>query len=275
MSEKYRDFAAFEKAGWADAAVSEIYARDFAQASDFASPVLAEAVGAGEGTDALDLCSGQGNVAEALLRSGAAVTGLDFSPAMLAMARARCPDAVFVEGDAGNLPFEEGRFDAVTIGFGIPHVPDPKAVLRESRRVLRRGGRIAFSVWQGPEVDGAFGWVFQAIEAHGDPSISLPPGPGATDFSQPDVAYPALDAAGFEAPELREVDSRWTANAADAPFVFFRDGTVRGRGLLHRQPPECAESIRAAVIERVTGRLGAAGPWTIPMPSVVISATAA
>jgi SAM-dependent methyltransferase len=50
-------------------------------------------------------------------------------------------------GDAHALPFDDGSFDAVTFGFCLHHIPDPERALAEARRVLRRGGRLAFSVW--------------------------------------------------------------------------------------------------------------------------------
>ncbi|MEI4235141.1 class I SAM-dependent methyltransferase [Roseovarius sp. D22-M7] len=126
-------------------------------------PHLVAAVNAGPDTDALDLCCGHGNVSAALVAAGARVTGLDFSAAMLELARAAVPGLQFVHGDAMRLSFPDASFDAVTIGFGMPHVPQPRRVIAQARRVLRPGGRIAFSTWCGPEVDGAFGYVFGAI----------------------------------------------------------------------------------------------------------------
>ncbi len=119
---------------------------------------------------ALDLCCGHGIVTAGLVAEGAYVTGLDFSLSLLGMARAAVPKTPFVEGDAMNLTFDIATFDAVTIGFGMPHVPDPPKVLSEARRVLRPSGRLAFAVWCGPEVDTALGYVFGAIEAHWHPT---------------------------------------------------------------------------------------------------------
>ena len=267
-------FAALERREWSDASVAGAYAQAFAAAADMVVPHLVSAIKAGPGMHVLDLCCGHGNVSAALVRAGAKVTGLDFSPAMLGMARQAVPQARFVEGDAMNLPFADAEFDAVTIGFGIPHVPDPPRVLSEVRRVLRLGGGLAFSVWCGPEVDGALGYVFGAIARHGDPAIQLPPGPGANDYADPDRAYPALKAAGFSEWRQDTVASFWQVDDPGAPFDFFRDGTARGGALLRPQPPENAAAIRAATVEMVRDRHGDGPRWDVPIPAVVTSARA-
>jgi demethylmenaquinone methyltransferase/2-methoxy-6-polyprenyl-1,4-benzoquinol methylase len=70
------------------------------------------------------------------------VTGLDFSERMLERARRKSSDIEWVEGDLLQLPFEDGTFDAVTIGFGVRNAEDLGLALRELRRVLRPGGRL-------------------------------------------------------------------------------------------------------------------------------------
>jgi len=70
------------------------------------------------------------------------VTGLDFSERMLARARRKAP-LEWVRGDLLALPFPDGSFDAVTVGFGVRNVADLELALRELRRVLRPGGRLA------------------------------------------------------------------------------------------------------------------------------------
>ncbi|MDF0594426.1 methyltransferase domain-containing protein [Psychromarinibacter halotolerans] len=268
------DFASLERREWSDPAVAQSYAGAFARAADMVAPRLVAAVGAAPGVRALDLCCGHGNVTRRLVSAGATVTGLDFSAAMLAMAREAVADATFVEGDAMDLPFDAGAFDAVTIGFGMPHVPDPPCVLAEARRVLRQGGRLAFSVWCGPEVETALGYVFGAIAAHGDPAIQLPPGPGANDYADPALAFPVLDAAGFGHCGQDTVASMWRVTDPGAPFDFFREGTARGGALLRPQPKANAAAIRAAVVEEVLARHGAGPEWEVPIPAVVTVATA-
>ena len=96
------------------------------------------------GDRVLDACCGTGDLAIAAQRRGAAeVVGLDFSEEMLERARRKAPELEWVRGDALALPFGEASFDAATVGFGVRNVDDLEAGIRELRRVLRPGGRLA------------------------------------------------------------------------------------------------------------------------------------
>jgi demethylmenaquinone methyltransferase/2-methoxy-6-polyprenyl-1,4-benzoquinol methylase len=90
----------------------------------------------------LDSCCGTGDLALACLRAGGRVTGLDFSERMLERAHRKSAEIEWVRGDALELPFEDGAFDAATVGFGIRNLADLEAGLTELRRVLRPGGRL-------------------------------------------------------------------------------------------------------------------------------------
>ena len=90
----------------------------------------------------LDACCGTGDLAIAARRRGAGVVGLDFSERMLERARAKRGDVEWVCGDLLALPFDDGSFDAVTVGFGVRNVEDLTAALAEMWRVLRPAGRV-------------------------------------------------------------------------------------------------------------------------------------
>lgn len=97
----------------------------------------------------LDVATGTGLVAFALARRGAEVVGLDQSEEMLSGARARqaalgqLPGAVtFIRGEAEQLPFADGSFDALTFTYLLRYVEDPAATMAELARVLKPGGRI-------------------------------------------------------------------------------------------------------------------------------------
>jgi demethylmenaquinone methyltransferase/2-methoxy-6-polyprenyl-1,4-benzoquinol methylase len=97
-----------------------------------------------DGGHVLDVATGTGLVAAALLRRGFRVTGLDQSPEMLARARARFDDRVeLVEASAEALPFADASFDHVTFTYLLRYVDDPAATLAELGRVVRPGGCLA------------------------------------------------------------------------------------------------------------------------------------
>jgi demethylmenaquinone methyltransferase / 2-methoxy-6-polyprenyl-1,4-benzoquinol methylase len=93
------------------------------------------------GDRVLDACCGTGDLALEALKAGGDVVGLDFSARMLERARRKSDEVEWVQGDVTELPYEDGSFDAVTVGFGIRNVPELEAGLRELARVLRPGGR--------------------------------------------------------------------------------------------------------------------------------------
>jgi demethylmenaquinone methyltransferase/2-methoxy-6-polyprenyl-1,4-benzoquinol methylase len=110
------------------------------------------------GDRALDLCCGTGDLAFALAQRGAEVTGLDFSKAMLEVAKARSQKSevrsrkqnpnsgfrspAFCQGDARQIPFPDASFDIVTVGYGLRNLASWEAGLAEMRRVARPGARL-------------------------------------------------------------------------------------------------------------------------------------
>jgi demethylmenaquinone methyltransferase/2-methoxy-6-polyprenyl-1,4-benzoquinol methylase len=117
------------------------------------------------GDKALDLCCGTGDIALSLARKGAEVVGLDFSERMLEIARERqskegvdCSRIRFLRGDAQNIPFSDGTFDIVTIGYGLRNLTNWETGLREMQRVAKPGGRLVILEFGKPE-----NWVWRSI----------------------------------------------------------------------------------------------------------------
>jgi demethylmenaquinone methyltransferase / 2-methoxy-6-polyprenyl-1,4-benzoquinol methylase len=111
---------------------------------------LVAAIDPAPGQRILDVATGTGLVALALVGRGATVVGLDQSEEMLARARERTArvaglpgGATFVHGEAERLPFADGDFDALTFTYLLRYVDDRAATMRELARVVRPGGRIA------------------------------------------------------------------------------------------------------------------------------------
>ncbi len=119
---------------------------------------LADMAGVASGARALDLACGTGDIAFELARRGADAIGLDLTPRMIELARAkrarqagltRAPR--FLVGDMTALPFPDASFDVVTTGYGVRNVPVVEPALAEIRRVLRPGGRFLSLDFNRPE----------------------------------------------------------------------------------------------------------------------------
>jgi SAM-dependent methyltransferase len=101
--------------------------------------------------EVLDLAAGTGNVAVRAAALGARVTAVDLTPELFGPGRARAAAAgvevEWVEGDAEDLPFEDGRFDVVLSTFGIQFAPRHDVAASEAVRVTRAGGSVGFINW--------------------------------------------------------------------------------------------------------------------------------
>jgi demethylmenaquinone methyltransferase / 2-methoxy-6-polyprenyl-1,4-benzoquinol methylase len=96
----------------------------------------------GPGDRALDVATGTGDLAVELRSRGAEVVGMDFSEAMLELARQKAPEVNFEPGNALELGYADGEFEAATVGFGARNFADLRQGLSEMARVVRPGGRV-------------------------------------------------------------------------------------------------------------------------------------
>jgi malonyl-CoA O-methyltransferase len=171
-------------------------------------PVVRARLGDVRGRRVLDLGCGTGRHALPLAEAGALVTAVDFSPGMLARARARPgSDRVrFVVADLRRpLPFPDAAFDLVVSGLVLEHLPDLPAFFAEARRTLRPGGRAVVST------------IHPAMSLRGsharftDPETGMIHAPGGVDHPMGDLVLAAVRA-GFA---LEAIDER----APDAAFA--------------------------------------------------------
>src|SRR5215207_1265065 len=203
--------------------------------------LVVERAGTEPGMELLDVACGAGNATIPAARDGARVTGLDFSPDLLAVARERAADALvevdWVEGDAQELPFDDARFDRVISTFGHMFAPDHRRTAAEMRRVCRPGGVIAVACWT-PE--GSLGRMFRVT------AELVPPPPGG----EPPILW------GTEA-HVRELlgdgdferhSVEWKDESVESYARFMLDSfgpLLNARELLGEREAELDEAFRA------------------------------
>lgn len=132
-------------------AVARNYLRNIVPGFEPAARALAALAGIGAGNEVLDIGCGPGTASFIAKESGAArVVGVDISAGMLEIARERAlgfAGMEFLEGNALDLPVPAQSFDVVISNFGVIFAPDPARAVAEMARVLRAGGRTAFTAW--------------------------------------------------------------------------------------------------------------------------------
>ena len=137
---------------------------------------LCEAVELRAGSSVLDVATGTGHVALAAARRFCRVTGVDFVPSLLEIARKRAAieglDVEFREADAENLPFPDDTFDAVLSVVGAMFAPDQEKTASELVRVCRPGGTIGMINWT---PTGYVGELFKTIAKHVPPPSEIKP----------------------------------------------------------------------------------------------------
>jgi ubiquinone/menaquinone biosynthesis C-methylase UbiE len=265
-----QSFKRFETEGWHRQAPN--YDDRAGRMTTEAVAPLLEAVGARPGMRLLDVCCGPGYLAAAAAARDLSAVGVDIAPAMVDLARGRVPAAEFRVGDAEALDFADGAFDAVVCAFGLLHLAEPERAVAEAFRVLRPGGGYAFTVWDGPERAAFLGLGMQAVMAHADMSVPLPPGPPVFQMAHRSFTSAALEGAGFHDVTVREIPIAFRGKRPEDVWDWLEKSSVRTVGVVSQQTPEVQARIRAAVIDAAGRYVGPEG-LSIPSPALLFAAS--
>ena len=265
-------FRNFEHEGWQKAASQ--YDSGFGAVTSQAVGPLLNAAGARSGIRLLDVACGPGYVAVAAARLGCSVVGIDFSSEMITLAREMTqhvdPRLEFREGDAEDLNFPGGSFDAVVMNFGMLHLGMPDRAIAEAFRVLRPGGRFAFTVWDAPPKTAGFEIVLGAVRSHGNMNVPLPEGPPFFRFSDAAESARSLKAAGFENIKVDVVPQVWKLKAGAELFLTMCRAAVRTAALLKMQTTDALAKIESEISGRAEGFRKQDG-IELPMPAILTS----
>jgi SAM-dependent methyltransferase len=206
---------------------------------------LVASTGVEPGTRVLDVACGTGNAARPAARTGANVTGLDLVPKLLDAGRRKAEseglEIEWVEGDAEELPFEDGRFDRVFSTFGHMFAPRHRRTADEMARVCRDGGAVAICCWT-PE--GTVGDVFGASASF------MPPPPDFAEFpllwgTENHVREMFPDATDFTF-ERHSATIEWESAGSFADYFSERFGPlVTARAMLGERFAELHEKLIA------------------------------
>ena len=198
----------------------------------------------------IDVGCGSGAFTELLMQrcAPAEAQGIDPSEAQLAFARTRpaARGAVFRQGDAMALPFEDDRFDAAVMALVIFFVPDPAQGVAEMARVVGPGGVVAAYAW---DVLGG-GFPFRPIQAELSAQGIVPQLPPSAGASRLETLHGLWTGAGLEAVETREI----TVQRSFADFEdFWGSSTITGsiRSTLAAMTPGDVEQLKARLRARL------------------------
>jgi ubiquinone/menaquinone biosynthesis C-methylase UbiE len=245
---------------------------DYSVVSDRLEPAAAElcrACAVSAGQEVLDVGAGHGNFALACAREGAAVVASDLSPRMVDQGRARTDAEGYavewVEADAQELPFEDGRFDCVGSVFGAMIAPRPRRAAEELFRVVRAGGTVGMTAWV---PDGFMGQLFHISRRYGPPAD--PDRPNSLEWG-----YEHTVAERFEGLAARvQVERRaleWSAESPEALAAHVGESAPPWQAAKRAMPPDRYGAMLSDVIELVREH-GGTGPTRIEAEYVVIVA---
>jgi SAM-dependent methyltransferase len=234
------------------------------------------------GHTVLELAAGPGDtgmLAAELVKPGGKAIITDGAEAMVEVARARAEEvgATNVEVrpmEAEWIDLPAASVDAVLCRWGYMLLADPEAALRETRRVLRPGGRVALAAWDGADRNPWIAEVGQVLVAHELVPPPDPDEPGPLAFGRPGRIVELLEATGFGDIEVEAVDFAFRAPDLDAWWDHLVRTSGRTAGVVKRLSPAQHYALRDAVDAAYAPYVAADGSLSIPARTLVAAAGA-
>jgi SAM-dependent methyltransferase len=243
---------------------------------------MVEAIHPQPGHRVLELSAGLGDtglLAAELVAPGGSVIITDGAEAMVQAARERAEEigAQNVELRAMQaewIDLPTASVDGVLSRFGYMLLVDPEAALRETRRVLKPGGRVALAVWAALEDNPWTGVVREAIDAVGAGAPVDPDRPGPFSLSAPGAVEELLAAAGFDDVEVEPRDLQFEAPSLDAWWDFVMQTSPSAADVVSALAPADHYKLRDAVDAGYAAYVREDGSLHMPGRALVAAATA-
>ncbi|HST29246.1 MAG TPA: class I SAM-dependent methyltransferase [Chthoniobacterales bacterium] len=263
-------FTKFEHEGW-ERVAGKYDATWSTSTRQFIQPLL-DSTKVSATMSVLDVGCGPGYVSVAASERGATPTGLDFSQEMIAIAKRMFPKIEFRQGDAQRLAFDGATFDRVVANFSLLHLAHPERAMAEAHRVLKPGGRFGFTTWAKVSENPFVRLVDDAIEAHANVEVDLPPGPPFYLFADETEFRKALERAGFDGSSMtfKVHTIKWQVPSARFIFEAELNAGVRTAGLLARQTPDALRQIQAA-LEKSVQQYATTDGFAIPKAAYIVA----
>ena len=209
------------------------------------------------GDTVLELAAGLGDtglMAARLIGETGRVFITDFTPEMVAAARRRAEElsvenAEFRTLDAERMDLETDSVDSVLCRWAYMQMIDPAAAFAETRRVLRPGGRLAFSVWAERERNPTLSLAGNVLVEFGHTPPPDPQEPSAFFLADPERIRKLVEGAGFAEPEIEEVSFRWRFATRDTYWRYLTETAASASRILRSLSPEAQNTVRKRVHE--------------------------
>ena len=258
MSGQHETARQQSRAAWGDVARGWYAQRDeLWKASRPVSERMVRKLDPKPGDTVLELAAGladTGLMAARLVGESGYVIVTDFTTEMVAAARRRAEElgvqnAEFRVLDAERMDLKTDSVDGVLCRWAYMLMIDPSAAFAETRRVLRPGGRLAFSVWAARERNPALSLVGGVLESQGHIPPPDPDAPSAFAMADPGRIRDLVVGAGFAEPEIEEVTFRWPFSDRDAYWRYVTDTSASSSPILRVLSPEVQNEVREQVHE--------------------------